>query len=141
MPTRELLTRAIIVQNNNILLCKNIKNPAHSYYFLPGGHVEQGESPEKALEREVHEEIGREILAIKKIVEFENVFEEDGKTYDEYTYVYLTTLKDYKNIEGLEGHLAFEWIPLNIVMNIDFKPEEARANIIKSIEENIEFWS
>ena len=140
MPTKEFLVRAIIVHDNNILLCKNIKNPNHSYYFLPGGHMEADESPETALEREIREEIGESILAIQKIGEFDNVFTEDTKTYDEHTYVYLTTLKNYEHIHGLEGHLSFEWIPLDRVMSLDFKPEEIKESMLKDIEKNRRFW-
>ena len=56
----DVLVRAIIEINGKILVCKKRNK---KYYFFPGGHVEFGETAEKALRREVKEELG---LNIKK---------------------------------------------------------------------------
>lgn len=49
------LSRAIIVQNDYFLLCKNPK-ASTAYLYLPGGHIEEGESARYALKREMQEE-------------------------------------------------------------------------------------
>ena len=53
-----VLSRAIILDQEHILVCKTRDLPI-SFYFLPGGHIEHGESAEAAVIRELLEESGR----------------------------------------------------------------------------------
>ena len=50
-----VISRAVIIDKNNILLCKTLELEI-SFYFLPGGHIENGESAENSLLRELQEE-------------------------------------------------------------------------------------
>ena len=52
-----VLSRGVIIDQDHILLCKTLDLPI-SIYFLPGGHVEHGESVETSLLRELMEETG-----------------------------------------------------------------------------------
>jgi 8-oxo-dGTP diphosphatase len=49
------MARGIIINNNKVLLAHAI---GHNNSFLPGGHIEFGESAPEALKREIQEEIG-----------------------------------------------------------------------------------
>lgn len=42
----EFVTRAIVIHKKQILLCRLKKE---NYYFLPGGHVNVGETARRAL--------------------------------------------------------------------------------------------
>ena len=61
----------------NILLVKN-KGEGTSYYTLPGGAVEKGETLEKAAVREVKEETGLEVQIDGVFTISEAFFEERG---------------------------------------------------------------
>lgn len=52
-------SRAIIIKNKRLLL---VTGHNLDYYWTPGGGVEEGESPEEALRREVQEELDAEIV-------------------------------------------------------------------------------
>lgn len=52
---------AIIVQDGKVLLYKRAKDPFKGKWDLPGGYLEEKESPEEALRREMKEELGVEI--------------------------------------------------------------------------------
>ncbi|MBY0262673.1 MAG: NUDIX domain-containing protein, partial [Phycisphaerales bacterium] len=49
----EFIARGVLIAGSRVLLCRNLK---HDYLYLPGGHVEFGESAAAALAREFLEE-------------------------------------------------------------------------------------
>ncbi|WP_203246721.1 NUDIX hydrolase [Sporosarcina beigongshangi] len=64
-------------QEENVLLVKN-KGPEASYYTLPGGAVEKGETLEEAAIREVKEETGLDVQLGGIFTVSEAFFEERG---------------------------------------------------------------
>jgi len=57
MPDIRIRAAGILVQDEKILLVRHEKN-GNSYWLLPGGGVEFGETVEEALVREFQEEVG-----------------------------------------------------------------------------------
>ncbi|HWU24724.1 MAG TPA: NUDIX domain-containing protein [Candidatus Paceibacterota bacterium] len=57
---------AVILDRGNILLFRRVK-PEREYYIFPGGGVEEGESVEDALKREVKEETTLNILSARHL--------------------------------------------------------------------------
>lgn len=74
MEYAETTSRAIIIVDNNKLITikrtKYDKDEPYSYYTIPGGHVELGETFEETTKREIKEELGIEIKVGK---EFESI--------------------------------------------------------------------
>lgn len=65
---------AFIMENDRLLLVKRKNEPSKGKWSLPGGRIEVGERIEKALKREIKEELKIEIevqdlLAIKEYIE------------------------------------------------------------------------
>ncbi|MEK7552264.1 MAG: NUDIX domain-containing protein [Patescibacteria group bacterium] len=125
------IARGIILNNDKILLCKNLK---HGSYFLPGGHIENEESAQNALAREVREEMGKVVLSSKKISGVENTFTEDDIEHREVIYLYSVELQDYENIKSLEDHIDFEWILITDFSKINFRPEKMTRVVLKNIK-------
>lgn len=63
---------ARILEGNKLLVVRHEK-PPYAYWVLPGGHVEEGESLETALRRELQEEIGAEPESVCPAFVFETV--------------------------------------------------------------------
>lgn len=78
MPNIEIITRALILNKDKILLCKK---KGKKYYFLPGGHVEFGESAEQALGRELKEELNIQTEIIDYIGTVENMSPRTEKNF------------------------------------------------------------
>lgn len=67
---------AVIEDNyGNVVLIKRRFPPFQNYYALPGGAIEKGESPKKALIREIYEETNLKVKIERKI----NVYKKEGR--------------------------------------------------------------
>jgi len=123
-----VLSRAVIVDQEHILLCKT-KDLKINFYYLPGGHIEHSESVEKALVREIMEEIG----VVGKIDRFlgclEHSFPPGGNCLchdHEYNFIFKLSgpeLTYGNNLTSPEPHIELVWKPLSEVANIDFRAE------------------
>lgn len=66
-PKSPILTvDGIILKNGKVLLTKRVNFPFIGFWVLSGGHVEYGEIVEKAIKREMKEELGISVK-IKKL--------------------------------------------------------------------------
>ena len=59
---------AILIQNNALALMERHRDGRH-YFSFPGGGVDEGETPELAVVREAHEELGIEVKVIRLAAE------------------------------------------------------------------------
>lgn len=64
------VTAAVIIQREKVLITRRAANEKHAgWWEFPGGKVEDGESPEACLKRELMEELGVEARIGKLLVE------------------------------------------------------------------------
>ena len=129
-----VLSRAVIIDEGHILLCKTLDLQTN-FYFLPGGHVEHGESIEKAVLRELLEESGAVCTITRCLGCLEYSFELGLNSIchnHEYNFIFEAasdSLKTNKQIPQLEDHIKLEWIPLNQIAKIDLRPEPLKPLI------------
>ncbi|MBQ6136426.1 MAG: NUDIX domain-containing protein, partial [Kiritimatiellae bacterium] len=81
----ETIARGVCVRDGKILLCR-AKGGASTY--LPGGHIEFGETGREALVREMREETGLESSTGRFLGVVENSFLQHGKPHAEINLVY-----------------------------------------------------
>lgn len=111
----ELIARGVLIRESQLLVCENVKS---KYLFLPGGHVEFGESVEIALIREMMEESGRPVSVGRFMGIFEASFQQarEGKAakrHHEVNLIYEMTTEDDVPIASIESKIAFRWIPID----------------------------
>lgn len=125
--------RALIIRDDKIVLCKNIKG---GFYFLPGGGLEEGETINQCIIRELQEETNikeNEVLINKNIETIEHIFEDKGVVYHEINLVknvYVAT----EVIQSRENHLEFEEVPIKKLNTYKLLPEKIKNYILRQLE-------
>lgn len=57
-----------LIRAETILLIQRARDPYRGYWTLPGGRIESGETPQDAARREIAEEVGLTLGAIRAVV-------------------------------------------------------------------------
>ena len=104
----ETIARGVCVIDGKILLCK-AKGGKTTY--LPGGHIEFGETGRQALVREIREELGVDSTTGAFLGVVENSFMQHGKPHAEINLVYELSLAE-GDVRAREDWIEFEWRPL-----------------------------
>lgn len=78
--------------------------PAERKLDLPGGFVDNDETAEQALEREVREELGVEIGSYKYFCSFPNVYPFEGLHYHVLDLFYIVDVEKYSTEPMMLGH-------------------------------------
>jgi ADP-ribose pyrophosphatase YjhB (NUDIX family) len=133
----QLLVRAIIEKDSKILVCHK---KGKDYYFLPGGHVEFGESSEYALAREIKEELGIEMTGSFFIGGTEHMFEEDGARQHEVNLVFKVEVDKIK-IESEEDHLQFFLLDPEQFEQENILPSVLKNALLQWFQEDEKFWA
>ncbi len=120
---------AIIVDNNKIFATQRGYGEFKDGWEFPGGKIEEGETPEDALIREIKEELDTKINVNKKL---------DTVEYD-YPTFHLSMDCFICNILGgnlvLKEHEASKWLSRDELYSVDWLP--ADRQVIKKIEDYI----
>ncbi len=119
----EIIVRVIFKKDNKILLCKSNEQ---GHYFLPGGHVEFGDTLETTVYKEMNEELGLEkedIQDIQFIKFFENTYGSETNTFQEINFVFEGKIKSGIEVESKEEHISFEWVDENSLSDVNLLPK------------------
>lgn len=129
---------AVIVKDNQILLFHRIKEGWGEYWVFPGGGVEEGETPEQAMVREVQEELSLQVTEYKLLFEFFNDFTMNEKYPPRQEYFYLVTgFTGEVKLGGEEAERMSDadqfyptWVPLEHIKDVtNLKPEAAKEKV------------
>ena len=104
----ETIARGVCVIDGKILLCKARGGKTT---YLPGGHIEFGETGRQALVREIREEMGLDSRTGAFLGVVENSFMQHGKPHAEINLVYELSLAE-GDVRAREDWIEFEWRPL-----------------------------
>lgn len=93
-----------LVDNGKLLLVQQRKAIAYGLWSLPGGQLEEGETPEQALHREIQEELGVKLTDVKPFKTYR--FQIDGHQIELNTFTGKLEGKIILNDEEL---MAYGW--------------------------------
>ncbi len=105
----ETIARGVLVRDGRLLVCQP-KNGGRCY--LPGGHIEFGETAREALVREIREEIGLEANAGPFLAITENTFHQNNEPHCEINLLFKleVELPSTTDPEATEDWITFRWI-------------------------------
>ncbi|MET3695803.1 NUDIX domain-containing protein [Bacillus oleivorans] len=134
------LARGIFIKNNHILLAQAI---GHKNTFLPGGHIELGESAKDALIREIEEELGIRCEVKKFLGLVEHKWEMNGIVHFEINQVFLVDSSELTldlNPVSKESHIEFFWSDIHSEKFKVLQPYPIRNLLKKYLKGDRTIW-
>ncbi len=127
----------IIINAGNILLIHRFCNKKE-YFVCPGGGVEEGESIEEAVIREIKEETSLNAVIDKKLWEIADNF--DGRIHHFYL---LKNIQGIIKLGGIEAErnsennqYLLEWHKISEIKNLLIYPAEFKSSLISTFKNN-----
>jgi 8-oxo-dGTP pyrophosphatase MutT (NUDIX family) len=131
--------RAIVIEGDKILVMHRNKQGSQ-YYTLVGGRVNEGESLEQALVREIKEETGLEIVEARPVY-----FEEHPEPYNQ-QYIYLCKVAPHGDIaiqeyseEGMMNRVDINihtpmWADIGSFKSLAFRTPQLQTAIVQGMK-------
>ncbi|MDP3800433.1 MAG: NUDIX domain-containing protein [bacterium] len=129
--------RAIIIQDNSLLLIHRIKEDKE-YWVFPGGGVEEGESEKEALIREAREELGLDVAVVSQFAS--NDLQPIGSLPAQREVFYFCVITGGRLGSGTgtefspnntKGTYNLEWISLDKISMYNILPDEIKVRLLK----------
>lgn len=124
-----MIARALVIEGNELLVCRSTTG---GYDYLPGGHVEPGESARQSLIRELEEEAGLEVVQARLLTMAEIIFMQEQVARHEFNLVFHVERSDKQPIESRESHISFHWVDLGSLPDVDLRPQALKAWIMSN---------
>jgi len=153
------IARAIVIKDEKLLVIKRVKGtyqndtkekglpnssdaechlirPLDTYYVLPGGHVDAGETTREAATRETLEETGITCAPVRLL--YKTKFRDDLESFYSCTYktgtAGATDAPEYTDPDRNSGTYEPTLLPITELENIDLRPNCVRDQLILDIK-------
>ena len=124
---------AIIIRNGKLLLIHRQK-PGRDYYVLPGGVVDLEESFEEACIREVREETGFDVLALRLVSRYITLEKEENYYFTKVTLAEPVLGGAEAERQSPEDSYTFVWVEAAQLESLNLLPGAARRICLEILQ-------
>ncbi|WP_242606408.1 NUDIX domain-containing protein [Protofrankia symbiont of Coriaria ruscifolia] len=135
---RSVLSARMLFTSGERVLVANRRG--HSWFFLPGGNVEPGESVEGALRRKIREEAGLATHALDFVGCVEHSYVEAGQSWHELNVVFAATLPPFAQIGSREEAIDIGSVSVAALDTFEFRPAHLRTAILSWLRTHRPSW-
>ena len=127
----ETIARGVCIIDGKVLLCLP---KDRSYSYLPGGHIEFGETGREALVREMKEETGLDATAGDLLGVVESSFVQKGEKHCEINLIYEMKIRDQgsgnrEQVKSCEDWICFDWVDCDKIDSVNLLPPEMKPYV------------
>ena len=121
----ETIARGVCILGGKVLLCLP---KDRSYSYLPGGHIEFGETGREALVREMKEETGLDATAGDLLGVVESSFVQKGEKHCEINLIYRMEVRggEGEKVRSCEDWICFDWVDCDKIDSANLLPPEMK---------------
>lgn len=103
----------ILNEAGELLVCRRGKEPEKGTWDLPGGFVDDNESAEEAIKREILEELQAKVTSVEYLFSLPNLYEYGGMTIPTLDLFFVCRLEDTTDLHASDDVEACFFVPLN----------------------------
>lgn len=122
----------IVNAKGELLVCKRAKDPEKGTFDLPGGFVDDNETAEQAIIREIKEELDADVIESSYLFSLPNLYEYSGWTIPTLDLFFVCKLKDYSELKAGDDVESCFFVPVNQINPMQFG--------LKSIKKGVELF-
>lgn len=117
-----------------LLAVRRALDPARGTLDLPGGFVDGGEGLEEGLRREVREEVGAEVTALRYLFSLPNVYPYSGFEVHTSDAFFVCEIRDESAVAGRDDAAAAMWVEIDALQPDDFGLDSIRQAVKRMLE-------
>ncbi|MBQ6379648.1 MAG: NUDIX domain-containing protein [Prevotella sp.] len=126
----------ILNSKGELLVARRGKEPAIGTLDLPGGFVDNGESGEQGIIREIKEETGLDIKEVKYLFSIPNIYRYSGMDIHTLDMFYLCHAEDDDTVRAADDAAECTWVPLREVYVERFGLRSIREAVHRFLQRN-----